>query len=259
MADPTPLSNKAQIGDVISQAGADGVKRYKQYAGNGQWNDIPPPVGKTIGSSVRALTPNEEKALEDRKKAADAAQSLNITNKRAINASNELQSGPWRGKFLDMAIPDPGDGGFWDTLGAGLIGVPAQHIFGAIGQKDIQNYQTVKRAENEAVSAKQLPQKGSQTESDAQRYAMTGLRVGNDPQQNRLVAAQDEAANAYLQAKRNFELNWANKYGVYGPNEAGQDMTTAFQAQYKPPIPEFKRETQYSAQHPEGVTIIRTK
>jgi hypothetical protein len=110
---------------------------------------------------------------------------------------------------------------------------------------------------------KQLPQKGSQTESDAARYAMTGMRVANPPSENRKVAAQDSAANDYLQAKRMFEINWAGKYGLYGANEAGQDMTTAFQAQYKPPVPEFRRdapefrrETRYSAANPEGEVII---
>ena len=233
MADPTPLSNKVQPGDVQSRINPQtGVKEYQQWSGT-QWNNIPPPRGGTIGSPVRAMTPAEEAALEKRRVASDAANELARTNNAAIAASNRLNSGPYRGAFLDAAIPNPDNkGGMLDALGAWTLG-PLARVTGAISPRDVQDYQTVKRAENQAVSAKQLPQKGAQTESDAARYAMTGVRTSNSPGQNRTVASQDAEAANYLNKKRQFEAQWALTYGLNGTNAAGEDMTTAFQRQYR--------------------------
>jgi hypothetical protein len=231
----TTAGQNLKVGQVVT----DGQGNYKQWSGSG-WNDIPAPVGKAPGSPVRALTPQEATALEARRTQLTAANELNQNNQAAIPASNRLNSGPYRGMLLDAAIPNPDNkGGMLDSLGAWTLG-PLARMTGAITPQDVQDYQTVKRAENQAVLAKQLPQKGAQTESDAARMAMTGVSTSNSPRQNLTVQRHDAAAQAYLAAKTAFETAWTNKYGLNGLNEQGQDITTAFQHQYNAPSPNAK-------------------
>src|SRR6476469_5205545 len=75
----------------------------------------PMPVGKLSPQDQKELIKQQEGAaagLEAKRRIQDIAPSL-----------RRLKGGPWRGAFLDAAIPE--GKGFFDTLGGMLIGGPA--------------------------------------------------------------------------------------------------------------------------------------
>src|SRR3546814_9981784 len=93
--------------------------------------------------------------------------------RRAAGSIDRLGTGPWRGKVLDMAIPEEG-GGFGDTIGAATVG-GAMGLFGGLPEQTITDFQNLKGLQSGRVLKQQIAQKGPQTESDAARMKLTEI------------------------------------------------------------------------------------
>jgi hypothetical protein len=178
--------------------------------------------GPTAGAG-RGMSPTAQKFLNELSTEAAAANETSRFYDRAKNAVSTLKPGPYRGTFLDMAIPTE-NGGFFDKLGAVLIGGPAR-VTGAITPKEVDAYQTLRGLQSEQVLGKQLLQKGPQTESDAARLQLTEISPQKSTATNEQVIAQGQRKAKRVQAKSIFYSRWANKYG--GPNQANPEGMTA--------------------------------
>lgn len=203
----------------------------------------------------RKLSAQEQRDLQGAVANAEATREVRRDVIGAQAASRRLNSGPWKGAFLDAAIPSPG-GGFWDKLGGFVVGGPAR-LVGAIDNQDVQDYQTLMRAQNEGVLARQLAQKGPQTESDAMRIAMTGLSTGNTHAQNRVVAGKAQSIADRASARAQFLTQWANRHGLYGVNERGQSADQAFEQVWRAQHPPANQQTSRPRPARPGTPTIR--
>lgn len=192
------------------------------------WVQTTPP--RAPGSSGRGgVTPQDRNQLGNMRDQAVAAGELERTYSRVGEANQRLQPGPWRGRFLDAAIPNAG-GGVMDTLGATLIGGPAR-LIGAITPQEVNDYQTIEGARSEGVLQRQIEQRGPQTESDAARMAMTELGVGNTLERNRNVINQGLARTQRAQARAAYYSQWAARFGGLSGtrNSRGQTVNEAWE------------------------------
>lgn len=163
------------------------------------------------GLSGRTVPREDAPAIAGLRKSAEAGAAAERTYGRVAEANRRLQPGPWRGRFLDAAIPSE-EGGILDTLGGFLIGGPARMV-GAITPREVDDYQTVQRARNQGVLAEQQSQAGVQTEGDAARMAMAGLNATNTTTSNETAITQGTQDAIRAQARTAFYTAWASKYG----------------------------------------------
>lgn len=186
------------------------------------------PVAVPGGVPQRKLSPQEQKELSNLSANAESARKSAELASKAVSASRGLNTGPVRGTMLDMLIPH---GNFLSNITGTLIGGPMQAM-GVISPKNVNDYQALKRAQNEGVLQAQIEQKGPQTESDAARMALTGVSTGNTPEQNQQAAEKTAYYAKRAQMRRDFKTQWANKYGVFGQNEQGQTADQVFDSMW---------------------------
>lgn len=192
---------------------------------NGQWVAAPAAPGAPIAQ--RKFSPQEQKYLAQAMDAAQESQGIMRDYDEAEKAIKRLHTGPWRGTFLDAAIPTE-DGGVMDTLGGVLVGgIP--RLTGALSNDDVNAYNTLRRVQSRRVLAEQKQQKGVQTEGDAARIKAgdIGVRATEDANMGAISRGRLEAQLLVDRAK--FLSDWANKYGVFGNNEKGQSATQVFE------------------------------
>lgn len=143
-------------------------------------------------------------------------------------AIKQLNPGPFRGAFLDAAIPNEG-GSILDKIGATVIGGPARAL-GAISPQDVNSYQRLKGLQSQRVLQEQLAQKGPQTDSDAARLQLTELSPSKTKTVNEQVIRSGQEKAQRAQARAPFYARWANQYGLNGVDASGRSVEQAFQA-----------------------------
>jgi hypothetical protein len=181
------------------------------------------PAGQTLnttgGYRNGKFSPQAQSFLNTlSQQAADAGETRRVYD-RAKQDVRTLQPGPFRGKFLDMALPSEG-GGILDTIGAAVVGVPAK-VLGAIKPAEVDAYQHMKGLQSQQVLQAQLAQKGPQTESDAARMALTEISPNKTADVNNDVINKGIAKTDRLRAKAIFYTHFANKYGLNGVSPHG--------------------------------------
>jgi hypothetical protein len=200
---------------------------------------------QTIGAPVRAgnarsgrsgATPQEQITLNRMTENAASAGEVRRQYAAAAPVIKRLGTGPFRGAFLDAATAEDG-GGFWDKIGAALVGVPAK-LTGAVTDQDTADFTNLKALQARRVLAEQTLQKGVQTEGDATR-----IKAGDIgpymPEATNLATAERGVGMADRSAQRAaFYTAWTNKYGLNGVNENGQAAEQVFSkwsSQQRPP------------------------
>lgn len=192
---------------------------------NGQWVSAPSAPGAPV---QRKLSPQEQKVLNEANAAAQEGQSIQRDYNELDSARKRLGTGPWRGSFLDAAIPTE-DGGIMDTLGGWLIGGPAR-LVGAIDQGDVDAYNTFRRVQSRRVLAEQKQQRGVQTEGDAARIKAGDVGVRASSSANAGAVQRGRQESQLLIDRASALTQWANRYGVNGLNERGQTFQQVFDA-----------------------------
>lgn len=195
-------------------------RKVRYNAATDSWEAVP-------GTGRRALTKAEEKVLNElNAQAASAAETRNQVL-AARQASRRLRPGPYRGMFLDAAIPEEG-GGILDRVGALVVGAPAS-LLGAIDQQDVEDYTTLKGIGSERVLEEQIKQKGPQTESDAARLAATEISRYKPDSVNLEKSNRSLALSDRVERRARFYTEWAHKYGLNGLDPQGRSVEEAFQ------------------------------
>lgn len=156
----------------------------------------------------------------------DQAQGASMTSRTLGNAAgaiDRLGTGPFRAKMLSAAIPEE-NGGFLDGLGGALFGwMPEQQT------KD--DWQTLQALQNEAVLAKQVEQKGPQTDSDALRMKLASISPYKTQKANAETVGSTMIGSELLKHKPDFFNTWAAKYGsLNSMSPAGQTVDKAWDA-----------------------------
>jgi hypothetical protein len=219
----------------------------------GQWVNAPAAPGAP--APQRKFSPQEQKVLNETNAAAQEARSVKRDYDEVAAAQKRLDTGPWRGTLLDAAIPTE-DGGILDALGGFTIG-GISRLTGAIDDKDVDDYNTVRRVQARRVLAEQKQQKGVQTEGDAARIKAGDIGVRSTANANKLAIARGRLEAQITIDRANFMTQWANKYGVNGVNEKGYTAAQVFDAQAA------KRraalEAPATGNKPKGPTIKRIK
>lgn len=177
------------------------------------------PGARGAGGGGKKQSPQAQKFLNDLSTQAIEAGETRKLYEQAGKYLGTLQPGPYRGRFLDVAIPEE-NGGFFDTLGAIVVGGPAR-LLGAVTPKEVDAYQGLKRLQSEQVLGKQLLQKGPQTESDAARLQLTELSPSKSAGLNREIAAQGITKADRIRARSIFYNKFANLYGQGGTTPEG--------------------------------------
>lgn len=151
--------------------------------------------------------------------ADDAAAVERILN-RVRDANRRLQPGPTRGTFLDAAISGDDDS-ILGRIGGVTLG-PVARATGAITRQEVDDYQAMTQARNQAILHEQSRQHGVQTEGDAARMALAGVNIHNTPETNERVIDQGVQDAIRGQARSTFYTTWATRYGsLTAPNEQG--------------------------------------
>lgn len=197
-----------EVTDPVEIKKALGVDAANQLSGVG---------GKKTGRG--GFSPQAQAFLNALSTQAQEAGETKRLYDQAEPAINKLHPGPYRGAFLDMAIPQE-NGGFFDKLGAFVIGGPAR-VLGAITPDEVDAYQNLKRLQSSRVLGEQILQKGPQTESDAARMQLTEISPGKSKAANKATIAAGRAKADRVRAKPTFYTAWANKYGLNGVDENG--------------------------------------
>jgi hypothetical protein len=141
---------------------------------------------------------------------------------RAAGAIDRFGTGPWKARLYDAAIPQE-NGGFFDALGAAVIGGPAR-LLGGVTPQGVDDFQTLKGLQSERVLSTQIAQKGPQTESDAARMQLTEISPYKTPEANRRVINSGIRKAALGAAKADFFTKWATQYGLNGLDDKGQTV-----------------------------------
>lgn len=207
------MAGKSLEGTVIT----DGKGNYKILKG-GQWVDHTPKES-TTGGGGKKFSPQAQSFLNDLSTQASESAETRRMYERAEGAVNTLRPGPNRGRFLEIATPEEG-GGFFDTLGAALVGGPAR-LIGAITPQDTNAYQSLKALQSENVLGKQILQKGPQTESDAARLQLTEISPSKSGKVNKEIIEAGKRKTDRVRAKAIFYTKFANKYGLNGTSPNG--------------------------------------
>lgn len=208
-----------KAGDTIT----DGKGHFKQWNGSA-WADT-----AAIGSPLRPpvkMTAPDKKMLNTQLDGAMAGMEARELIKDIAPAVKRLGGGPFRGMFLDAALPN--SGGFWDKIGSAVIGGPAK-VFGALPDDTIKDYQIVNRAANLSTRQSVTGEKGTQTEGDAARALVSTITAGTTPEAADQMERDINAKAERQQGRPQFYTVWANKYGLNQPDEHGRDVETAFQ------------------------------
>lgn len=206
------------------QTATDHKTGEKMIYRNGQWVDNSAPGAPVV---AQKLAP-QDKAVLDRLNESSASMGEALRQEQAaVPALQRLHPGPFRGAFLDAALPSIG-GGFMDKAGATIIGGPAK-LMGLLPSQDVSDYQTADRARNQRVLAEQILQKGPQTESDAARMAATTLGPATNMDVNNNIVASDAQLHSRVASRANFYANWAKTYGLNGVDASGNSVEKAFQ------------------------------
>lgn len=189
----------------------------------GQWVSAPPAPGAPV--MAKKLTSTQDKELDRQRQGAAGAAEAKIRAAESVAALERLDSGPFRGAVLDMAIPTTG-GGFWDGLGAAVVGAPMR-MTGAINDKTIADYQTANRNATLDTRQSETGEKGVQTEGDAARTLLSTLTPHTaDPQE--IGKSINEKADRQI-ARTDFYTRWAQTYGsTAGVDEYGRSVEKAF-------------------------------
>lgn len=187
-----------------------------------------PPARGTAGSRSR-IPPQDLQALNALRDNARAAQDLERTYNQTRDAVNRLQPGPYRGRFLEAAIPEEEQRGILDSIGSVVVGGPAR-ITGAISPQNVEDFQAVSRARSIGVLARQLQQRGVQTESDAARMALAELSAEHTTDQNNMIIDRGIQAAQRDQARAAYYNAWASRFGgINGTrNSRGQTVDEAW-------------------------------
>lgn len=194
-----------------------------------EWEEVTDPaeIRKVLGAKTfdaqrkgsKGISPAAQKFLLELSGQAAAAGETERTYNRAMKDVKTLKPGPYRGAFMDVAIPTEG-GGILDKLGAAVVGAPAR-LIGALTQEEVDAYQRLKGLQSEQVLDKQILQKGPQTESDAARLMLTEISPSKSEAVNKSVIDAGKFKSQRAQAKAVFMTKWANKYGINGVSENG--------------------------------------
>lgn len=200
------------------------------YTARGWVQTTPPraPMGRGR-VALGAGAPREEAVeLRNLRSEGQAGRELERSVQRVRGANERLRSGPWRGTFLDAAIPSEDDS-WLGSIGGITLG-PVARMTGAITDQNVADYQSVGRARNEGVLAQQRTQRGVQTESDAARMALAGINVRNTPESNETVIGQATNDAQMLQGRAAYFNEWASRYGsISGTrNSRGQTVEQAW-------------------------------
>lgn len=170
-------------------------------------------------SGKQAMSPQAQKFLNELSTQAAEALETSRLYDQAGGSIKQLQPGPYRGRLLEIATPEE-NGGFFDDLGAVVVGAPLRAV-GAITPQETDAYQNLRRLQSAQVLGQQLLQKGPQTESDAARLQLTELSPKKGPGVNRDVIRSGKAKTDRVRAKSIFYTIWANKYGHNGTDPEG--------------------------------------
>lgn len=179
------------------------------------------PAGQTLNTGGKGgkFSPQAQNFLNELSRQAAEAGETRRVYERAKQDVKTLDPGPYRGRFLDMAIPTEG-GGIMDNIGAAVIGVPAK-ITGAITPEEVGSYQHMQGLKSQQVLQAQLAQKGPQTESDAARMALTELSPNKTATVNEDVINKGISKANRVRAKAVFYTQFANKWGLNGTTPHG--------------------------------------
>jgi hypothetical protein len=163
----------------------------------------------TPPQGAKVVLPPQEKA-EQGKRGELLVEQYKAVSNAARTAQRMLPSLETQANILDQGFKT-GFGTDVQKVGAsflGALGVPEAAKFAT-------NAQTFLAASQDAVLAKQLEQKGSQSNADADRITQTGTQLGNTPEANRFII---DVAKAQLKrdiAQRNFYDDWWKKNKTY--------------------------------------------
>lgn len=172
--------------------------------------------GKGAGA---ALSPGDRQFLNTlSQQAADAGETRRVYE-RARSDVHTLQTGPYRGRFMQMATPED-NGGILDTIGSVVLGAPAR-LLGAIRGKETDAYQRLRGLQSQQVLQGQLAQKGPQTESDAARLMLTEISPSKTVPTNEDIISKGVSKADRARAKSVFYTWFANKYGLHGLSPHG--------------------------------------
>lgn len=195
----------------------------------GQWVNYSAPGAP---APARKLSPRDEKELIKQQEGAATALEVRNRVERVAPSAKRLDGGPWRGMFLDMALPNP-QGGIMDRIGATILGAPAK-LIGAITPQDVEDHQAITRAAVESTRQSETGEKGVQTEGDSARQLAATLTPYTSDSE-RLVREIFQKADRQV-ARPDFYTVWANKYGSLSAlNEQGKSVEAAFREQYEAP------------------------
>lgn len=229
---------------------ADGrVARWDGQA----WRVISGPTPRVGRQGAGRLSPQEGAFLNILRDQARSGEAIERTYRRTEGANQRLRPGPWRGTFLNAAIPNEG-GGILDTIGSVVVGGPAR-LTGAITDQNVRDYQEMERARAEGTLARQLEQRGVQTESDAARMALAELSARRTTEGNQAVIDQGIVRAQRDQAKAAYYQQWAARFGgINGTrNSRGQTVEDAWHQFGE----EFRRRMFANQNQPSGRTTVR--
>jgi hypothetical protein len=163
----------------------------------------------TPPQGTKLVLPPQERA-EQGKRGEFLIEQYKAVSNAARTAQRTLPSLETQANILDQGFKT-GFGTDVQKVGAsflGALGVPEAAKFAT-------NAQTFLAASQDAVLTKQLEQKGSQSNADADRITQTGTQLGNTPEANRFII---DVAKAQLKrdiAQRNFYDDWWKKNKTY--------------------------------------------
>jgi len=213
------MADAYKVGDIATNPSTG---EQKQFNGR-EWV-------KVTGSTPRVapkMSVEAQKQLNGLNAQAAAARETATEYSNAQAALKRLKPGPFRGAFLDAAIPEQG-GNLMDKLGSIVIGGPAK-ILGAVTPQDTTDFQRLKGLQAQRVLTGQIEQKGPQTDSDAARLNLTEISPYKTSEVNAAVvdSGRKKADRAIKRAP--FYSKWANTYGLNGVDEKGRSVEQAFQ------------------------------
>lgn len=170
---------------------------------------------------LRQLSPADQQFLNSMRTSTGDMGDTIRTLGNAAHALDRLNPGPVRATALSAAIPEEG-GGLLDKIG-GIA-------FGGLPEQSTKNdWQTVQALRNEAVLAKQIAQKGPQTDSDAIRMQMASLDPYKYIKPNAEILGAGMLQAKLAQHKPDFYTRWANKYGsINAVSPSGQTADAAW-------------------------------
>ena len=213
---PNPIKVRQAQGD-IAQTGASTAKTLAEARNV-------PLQGEKIQRDLRQSPISEEDAKRIdamRQQLGDMPNTLQVLN-QAAGTIDRFRPGPNRAAILKSATPST-DGGLMDMIGAGF-----NRLVTGTSSKDIEDYKAMQRFQNEGVLAKQLDQKGPQTESDAVRIGMAGLSADKPVALNARIVGDSILSGMLRQQRPDFYTKWANRNGSISALENGKSVDQAW-------------------------------